>query len=142
MARFDLFYNDLPCLEGPWTALVAVDLNRGEVLWEQPLGTYPWVDVGDEAKDWGSLFVGGGPMVTAGGVVFVATTSDNRLRGYDGADGREVWTDFLPAGAHATPMGYRYDGADYVVIATGGGLTEGGGRGDHVVAFRLDVGSP
>ena len=142
MARFDLFYNDLPCLEGPWTALVAVDLNRGEVLWEQPLGTYPWVDVGDEAKDWGSLFVGGGPMVTEGGVVFVATTSDNRLRGYDGADGREVWTELLPAGAHATPMGYRYDGADYVVIATGGGLTEGGGRGDHVVAYRLDAGSP
>ena len=65
-------------------------LNRGGILWEQPLGTYHWVDVGDEAKDWGSLFVGGGPMVTAGGVVFVATTSDNRLRGYDGADGREV----------------------------------------------------
>ena len=141
MARFDLLYNDLPCLEGPWTALVAVDLNRGEVLWERPLGTFPWVDVGDEAQDWGSLFVGG-PMATEGGVVFIATTSDNRLRAYDGTDGREVWTELLPAGAHATPMGYRYCGMDYVVIATGAGLTEGGGRGDHVVAFRMDVEGP
>ena len=139
MARFDLLHNGLPCLEGPWATLVAVDLDRGDVLWERPLGILP--GAGDQGRNWGSVF-NAGPMVTAGGVVFIATTADHLLRGYDGSDGREVWTQLLPASAHATPMGYRYDGIDYVVVAAGGGLTEGGGRGDHVVAFRLDTESP
>lgn len=81
-------------------------------------------------------------MVTAGGVVFIATTSDHLLRGYDASDGREVWTQLLPASVHATPMGYRHDGMDYIVVAAGCGLTEGGGRGDQLVAFRLGPDSP
>ena len=76
----------------------------------------------------------GGPMVTEGGVVFHATTSDHRFRAYDGADGSELWSVVLPAGAHSTPMGYRHDGMDYVVITAGEGLTQGRGRGDFVVA--------
>ena len=90
------------------------------------------------------------PTVVGQVVVVGSAVGDNgaaelqpgTVRGYDGADGREVWTELLPAGAHATPMGYRHDGADYVVIATGGVLTEGGGHGDHIVAFRLDADSP
>ena len=138
MARFDPFHNGLPCLAGPWSTLVAVDLDRGDVRWETPVGTTPWVDLGGEAESWG-FPTNGGPLVTAGGVVFLATTSDATLRAFRGRDGREIWTHELPASAHATPMAYRHGDADYVVIATGGGLARGRGRGDHIVAFRLDA---
>ena len=136
MARTDLTHNHLPCLEGPWSTLVAVDLDVGEVRWERPVGTTPWVDVGERASKWGYI-TKGGPMVTEGGVVFLATTYDNTLRAYDGTGGNELWTRELPAGAHSTPMGYRHRGMDYVVVTAGGDLTSGEGRGDHVIAFRL-----
>ena len=139
MARTDLVHEHLPCLEGPWSTLAAVDLDAGEVLWERPVGTTPWADVGTEAAGWGYLNKGG-PMVTQGGVVFLATTYDSTLRAFDGADGSEVWTRALPADAHSTPMGYRLGGADYVVVTAGGDLSEGEGRGDFVMAFRLDAG--
>lgn len=76
-------------------------------------------------------------MVTAGGVVFLATTYDNTLRAFDGVAGAEIWTQKLPADAHSTPMGYRHNGKDYIVVTAGGDLTEGEGRGDHVIAYRL-----
>ena len=113
----------------------------GEILWERALGTTPWVDVGEDAANWGYLTIGG-PMVTEGGVVFLATTSDSTLRGYDGTDGSELWTGALPASAHATPMGFRHGGMDYVVVAAGGNLATGGGRGDHLIAFRVAAGPP
>ena len=141
MARFDLLHDYLPCLEGPWSTLVALNLNLGEILWERALGTTPWVDVGEDAANWGYLTIGG-PMVTEGGVVFLATTSDSTLRGYDGIDGSELWTGALPASAHATPMGFRHGGMDYVVVAAGGNLATGGGRGDHLIAFRVAAGPP
>ena len=136
MARFDLLHNGLPCLEGPWSTLVAVDLNSGEVLWERPIGSTPWVAVGKDAANWGYLTIGG-PMVTEGGVVLLATTSDHTLRGYDGSDGSELWTRGLPASTHSTPMGFRHAGADYVVVTAGGELSRAEGRGDHVIAFRV-----
>ena len=141
MARTDLVHNHLPCLEGPWSTLVAVDLDRGEVLWERPAGETPWVDVGETAAKWGYI-TKGGPMVTEGGVVFLATAYDNMLRAYNGGQGNEIWNWELPAGAHSTPMGYRLDGKDYVVVTAGGDLTNGIGRGDHVIAFRLEGKSP
>lgn len=141
MARTDLVHNYLPCLEGPWSTLVAVDLDVGEVLWERAVGTTPWVDVGEKASKWGYI-TKGGPMVTEGGVVFLATAYDNTLRAYDGSQGSELWNWELPAGAHSTPMGYRHDGMDYVVVTAGGDLTSGIGRGDHVIAFRLEGKSP
>lgn len=139
MARVDLVHEYLPCLEGPWATLVALDLDAGEVMWERPVGTTPWVDVGGKAAGWGYP-TKGGPMVTAEGVVFLATTYDNMLRAFDGTHGTEVWHHKLPAGAHSTPMAYRADGRDYVVITAGGDLSEGEGRGDFVLAFRLDNG--
>ena len=139
MARVDLVHENLPCLEGPWSTLVAVDLDAAEVVWERPVGTTPWVEVGEEAAGWGYLNKGG-PMVTDGGVVFLATTYDNVLRAFDGADGSELWTGVLPAGAHSTPMAYRDGGMDYVVVTAGGYLSEGEGRGDFVIAFRLGAG--
>jgi len=119
MARTEVIHHGQPCLKGPWATLEAVDLDGGEVLWQRPVGT----------------FRSGGPMVTEGGVVFLATSST--LRAYDGTGGDELWTGALPAGAHATPMGYRHGDMDYVVVTAGGDLTDGRGRGDHVIAFRL-----
>ena len=119
MARFELLHDGVPCLEPPWSTLVALDLDRGEVLWEQPLPST----------------IAGGPMVTEGGVVFHA--SNHTLRGYSGDDGSELWAGELAAGAHATPMGYRHDDMDYVVVSAGDALAGGGGRGDHVIAFTV-----
>ena len=124
MARTELMHNGRPCLEGPWSTLAAVDLDEGVIRWERPAGTVPSVN-------------SGGPMVTAGGVVFLATTYDKMLRAYDGTGGDELWARKLPAGAHSTPMGYRHDGMDYVVVTAGADLASGRGRGDHVIAFRL-----
>ena len=73
-AGFLGFRSGAPCRKGPWATLVAVDLDVAEVLWERPVGTTPWVDVGPEAARWGYL-TKGGPMVTDGGVVFLATKS-------------------------------------------------------------------
>ncbi len=61
------------------------------------------------------------------GVVFLAS-ADTTLRAYDGAGGDELWIEELPAGAHSTPMGYRHDGRDYVVVTAGGSLAAGEGR--------------
>lgn len=64
------------------------------------------------------------------------------IRAYDGSQGNEIWNWELPSGAHSTPMGYRHDDMDYVVVTAGGDLTSGIGRGDHVIAFRLEGKSP
>ena len=138
MARTELVHNHLPCLEGPWSTLVALDLDAGEVLWERPVGTIG-VDLGERASKWGYIR-SGGPMVTEGGVVFLATSST--LRAYDGAGGDELWTGTLPANVHSTPMGYRHGGVDYVVVTAGGYLTAGEGRGDYVIAFSLAADTP
>ena len=136
MSRFDLHDQYLPCFKGPWSTLVAVDLNLGSVIWEIPVGQVSYADREPEAADWGSLTIGG-PMVTSGGVVFVATMSERMLVAYDGSDGERLWSALLPAEPHSTPMGYRHVGIDYVVVTLGGNLADGEGRGDHVVAYRL-----
>ena len=138
MARFDLFYDDIPCLKGPWSTLVAVDLDQGTVIWETAIGAITWIDDAEEVAHWG-YFTFGGPMVTQGGVVFFATPNDKKLRALDGTDGKEVWSQDLPAGVHSTPMGYRYLDNDYVVVTAGGSLTEGAGRGDYVISYRLAI---
>jgi quinoprotein glucose dehydrogenase len=137
MARFDLFNagSGFHCLEGPWSTLVAVDLATGETLWEAPAGRRPGIDSDHPAADWG-YFANGGPIVTSGGLVFLATQYDRMLRAYDLRDGGVVWRQELPAGPQATPMIYQRRNDTYVVL-TLGGLTADGGRGDHVIAYRL-----
>ncbi len=129
----------LPCSPPPWGALVAIDLKTGGRLWEVPLGslTRPLPpELAARIQDgWGSPNLGG-PIATAGGVVFIAAALDRWLRAYDIDTGRELWRGPLPESGRATPMGYRLDsGAEYVAIAVGGG--EVFGAGDYVVAFRL-----
>lgn len=138
MARFDPVNNDIPCFKGPWATLAAVDLNIGEIVWEVPAGTRPWIDLGEEANQWGT-YTDGGPLVTSGGVVFLATSSDKMLRAHDGTNGDILWEQMLPAGAHATPMAYRFGGNEYIVITAGGELENERGRGDYVIAFALPI---
>ena len=129
----------LPCSPPPFGALVAVDLRTGGKLWEVPLGsmTRPFgPDMAATVLDeWGSPNLGG-PIATAGGVVFIGAALDRWLHAYDIESGRELWRGPLPESGRATPMSYRLrSGEQFVVIAVGGG--EEFGTGDYVVAFRL-----
>lgn len=79
----------------------------------------------------------GGPLITAAGLAFVAAATDNYLRAFDVATGRELWKGRLPAGGQATAMSYQIQGRQFVVIAAGGHGGLGTPRGDFVVAFAL-----
>ena len=125
----------VPCNPPPWGALTAVDMKRGEIVWEVPLGTtegrVPFMK-----RAYGMPGVGG-PMITAGGLVFISAVTDNYLRAIDIDSGRELWKGKLPAGGQATPMTYSFGGRQYVVIAAGGHSTLGTHAGDSIVAFAL-----
>jgi quinoprotein glucose dehydrogenase len=124
----------LPCTPPPFGALVAVSLRTGGHLWNVPLGTLPTREGVSPPAHWGSPNLGG-PIVTAGGLVFIGATLDRALRAFDVETGRELWRFPLPAGARATPMTYEAGGRQYVVIAAGGGDLFG--DGDSFVAFTL-----
>lgn len=131
----------LPCSPPPFGKLVAVDIANRRIAWEIPLGAMVPSQAPAGAPSPGVTSAGspnlGGPIVTAGGLVFIAATLDQRIRAVDVQTGEELWSAPLPAGGKATPMTYlAADGKQYVVIAAGG---DGGrfGRGDAVVAFRL-----
>ncbi|HEU4565800.1 MAG TPA: pyrroloquinoline quinone-dependent dehydrogenase [Gemmatimonadaceae bacterium] len=135
--RFLLAPSRVPCTAPPWGRLVAVDLATGAVRWQVPLGFIPQlVERVPEAASWGSITLGG-PIVTAGGLVFAAGTMDDHLRAFDVENGRELWKAKLPAGGQATPMTYRSptSGRQFVVIAAGGHGGLGTMLGDYVVAF-------
>lgn len=128
----------LPCTPPPWGTMVAVRASTGEVVWRTPFGRIPWAERFPDVAAWGS-FALGGPMATAGGLVFSAGTLDAALYAFDSASGRELWRGTLPTSARATPMTYRgRDGRQFVVISAGGHAVDGGmPLGDHVVAFAL-----
>ncbi len=124
-----------PCTPPPFGALVAIDLATGARKWEVPLGTIS-PDAPAAAAQWGSPNLGG-PIITAGGLVFIAATLDQRIHAYEVETGAELWSAPLPAGGKATPMTFRgKSGTQYVVIAAGG---DGGrfGKSDRVVAFAV-----
>jgi quinoprotein glucose dehydrogenase len=119
-----------PCSAPPWGALVAFDVNTGKVRWEAPIGELrPGVKGGSPNL--------GGPMVTAGGLVFAAAGMDTALRAFDVTSGVEVWRAELPASAQSTPMTYETGGKQYVAICAGWHGKLGTKMGDAVVAFRL-----
>jgi quinoprotein glucose dehydrogenase len=131
----------LPCTPPPFGTLVAIDLKTGARLWEVPLGTparlLPPEQAAKIPAEWGSPSLGG-PIVTAGGVVFIGGALDRWLHAYDIETGRELWRGPLPESGKATPMTYRLasgGGQQFVVIAVGGGGAWG--AGDYVVAFTL-----
>jgi len=132
--------SDLPCSAPPWGLLTAVDMNEGKIRWQVPLGSMQ--DFGGAHAQQippGSISLGG-PIVTAGGIVFIAGTTDSFLRGFDIETGKELWKAQLPAGANAMPMTYRLasSGKQYLVIAAGGHpkITEEK-LGDALIAFTI-----
>lgn len=127
----------IPCTAPPWGTLAAVDLRKNAILWQVPLGStrdktprfFPSATLGMPNL--------GGPLITAAGLAFVAAATDNYLRAFDVATGRELWKGRLPAGGQATPMSYQIQGRQFIVIAAGGHGGLGTARGDFVVAFAL-----
>jgi quinoprotein glucose dehydrogenase len=128
----------LPCQQPPWGAIAGVDLRTGKLAWMHRNGT-----VRDQMPRFlpipfpmgvASL---GGPLVTAGGVAFYSGTLDDYLRAYDVTTGRKLWQARLPAGGQATPMTYRINGKQMVVVAAGGHGSFGTKLGDAIVAYAL-----
>src|SRR3989442_5446731 len=115
----------LPCTPPPFGSLVAVNLSTGAIAWNVPLGMMGGFP--------GSPNLGG-PIVTAGGIVFIGATLDRAVWAFDVETGRELWKADLPAGARATPMTYEAGGRQFVVIAAGGGRPVGGGGANLAVA--------
>ena len=127
----------LPCSAPPWGVLAGVDLDSGKIVWRQTLGTTEDLAPGGLALKLGTPAFGG-PMITAGGLVFIGAAMDDYLRAIDVDTGRELWKGRLPAGGQATPMSYLWKGRQYVVIAAGGHARVGTKLGDYIVAFALE----
>ncbi len=126
-----------PATAPPWGTLNALDLKTGKYLWRIPLGQYPELaargmpDTGSENY--------GGPVVTAGGLIFIAATNyDHKIRAFDKTTGKLLWEAKLPFAGNATPAVYEVNGREYVVIASGGSwMNAKGGTGGVYVAFTL-----
>jgi quinoprotein glucose dehydrogenase len=122
-----------PAIAPPWGTLNAIDLNTGELVWKDTLGDYP------ELKARG-FHTGtenyGGPVVTAGGLIFIAATSDSKIRAFNKRTGKLLWEQDLPACGFATPAVYEVAGKQYIVIACGGGKLKQK-SGDSYMAFSL-----
>jgi len=125
----------VPCTPPPWGSLTAIDMDSGKIRWQRPFGrirqygiTFP--------ESWGSAIIGG-PIVTGGGLVFMAASMDKKLRALDVETGEELWQAPLPYAGMAVPMTYMAGGEQYVVIAAGGNRRTFTEEGDAIVAFKL-----
>ena len=124
-----------PPITPPWGTLNAIDLNAGTGKWQIPLGEYPEL-AAQGLKNTGTDNYGG-PIVTAGGVLFIAATNfDRKFRAFDKANGRLLWETTLPAAGNATPATYMVNGRQYIVIVCGGGKN-GAASGSAIVAYAL-----
>lgn len=125
-----------PAIAPPWGTLSAIDLNTGKFLWQIPLGQYPAL-AAHGMSDTGSENYGG-PIVTAGGLVFIgATVYDRKFRAFDSHTGKLLWQTQLPYAGIATPATYSIDGKQYVVIAASGGRDLKSPVGGMYIAFAL-----
>jgi quinoprotein glucose dehydrogenase len=120
-----------PCNAPPWGTLAAIDTKTGERRWEVPLGEFV-----PGHPEFGSPNLGG-PMITAGNLIFIGAAFDPHLRAFDVETGKLLWSADLPNSARANPMTYQApDGKQYIVISAGGhkGVNQ---VGDYVIAFAL-----
>ncbi len=140
----------LPCSAPPYAELVAVDLERGEIRWRSTLGTWerslppPMAGVPFSLPlplKWGTPTFAG-PMLTAGGLVFIGATGDDRFRAFDATTGRELWSARLPTSAFALPMSYEAEGRQFVVVAAGGHPFVYPKPGDLIRAWALPAAAP
>lgn len=123
-----------PAIKPPWGQLTAIDLNEGTILWQRELGEFPELTARGIPPTGAENY--GGPVVTAGGVIFIAATCDEMFRAFDKQTGELLWEYKLPAGGYATPATYEVDGRQYVVLGAGGGKM-GTPCGDSYVCFAL-----
>jgi len=132
----------LPCTPPPWGTLAAVNAATGEIAWQVPLGQFPGTEKIPDAAGWGSIALGG-PIATAGGLVFTAGTLEAAIYAFDVRTGKRLWKGTLPTSARSTPMTYLgRDGRQYVTISAGGhGVQIGPPLGDYVVTFALPKGA-
>lgn len=125
----------IPCQQPPWGALTAVDVNTGKIAWRSTLGVTDSLPEGLRNTGRPSA---GGPIVTAGGLVFIGATDDDRFRAFDVRTGREVWTVKLPASIYATPITYRgKTGKQFVAAVDTGGFAGSPLASDEVIAYAL-----
>ena len=124
----------LPASKPPWGSLTAIDLKRADILWKIPLGDYPAILKSGQSGYGAENY--GGPVVTAGNLLFIAATPDQMIRAYDKHSGELLWQSKLPAAGFATPITYAVDGRQYLVVAAGGGKL-GQSSGSSYVAFAL-----
>jgi mono/diheme cytochrome c family protein len=125
-----------PAIVPPWGTLNAIDLNTGKYLWKIPLGEYPEL-AAKGMKNTGSENYGG-PVVTAGGLVIIASTIfDRKIRAFDSQSGQLLWEAELPYAGNATPATYMVDGKQYIVIAASGARDRKGPQGAAYIAFAL-----
>jgi len=129
--------NGYPAVKPPWGTLNAIDLNTGEYVWQTPLGELPELTARGIPPTGTENY--GGPVVTAGGLVFIAASKDEQIRAFDQKTGKILWQAKLPAAGYATPATYSVNGRQFVVIACGGGKS-GTKSGDAYVAFALPKG--
>lgn len=137
LEEYSLFTGEegVPAVAPPWGSLNALDLVSGEILWKVPLGEYPQL-VAKGIRNTGTMNFGGA-VATAGGIVFVAATADEKFRAFESHSGRGLWEYQLPAGGYATPSVYMTGGREYVAIAAGGGGKNATKSGDAIIAFAL-----
>lgn len=127
-----------PAVQPPWGTLNAINLNNGEIAWSMPFGEYPEL-ARKGLRNTGSENYGG-PVVTAGGLIFIGATSyDKKFHAFDKSTGKLLWETTLPAGGNATPAVYEVNGKEYVAIACGGGKSKDPPGGSYV-AFALPEG--
>lgn len=124
-----------PAVKPPWGTLTAINLNTGEIAWKVPLGEFAELSKRGIPPTGTQNF--GGTLVTAGGLVFVGASKDEKFRAFDKKTGKIIWETLLPAGGYATPGTYQIKGKQYIVIAAGGGGKNDTKAGDAYVVFSL-----
>jgi quinoprotein glucose dehydrogenase len=124
-----------PGIKPPWGQLTAIDLNTGEFAWQVTLGEFPELTAKGIPQTGTENF--GGTIVTAGGLVFIGGTKDEKFHAFDSNTGKLLWDHKLPAGGYATPCTYSVNGKQYVTIAAGGGGKLRTPSGDALITFAL-----